>query len=127
MECLHLKNLGGVFEIIAGLSSVAVHRLQKTRSKLLNSARQDFERLERLVARKMNYRTYRRIMSSSSPPYLPFLGVVLADLTFLEEGNDDMVERTALVGTSRWYNIIVQNQFSDGLTLLKRHKRRIAA
>ena len=37
-----------------------------------------------------NYKDYRRTLRTCDPPAVPYLGIYLTDLTFIEEGNSDM-------------------------------------
>lgn len=39
-----------------------------------------------------NYSKYRAALNNARPPMLPYLGVCLRDLTFIEDGNDTMVD-----------------------------------
>jgi len=39
-----------------------------------------------------NFRTLREMWSSVEPPAIPFLAITLRDLTFLEDGNPDLLE-----------------------------------
>lgn len=34
-----------------------------------------------------NYKTYRAVLATASPPCLPFLALTLSDLTFTDDGN----------------------------------------
>jgi len=39
-----------------------------------------------------SFKSYRQALISASPPSLPYLGVSLTDLTFIEEGNPDNID-----------------------------------
>ena len=41
-----------------------------------------------------NRKAYRQCLGAATPPCIPYLGVYLTDLTFLEEGNPDFVSIT---------------------------------
>ncbi len=44
------------------------------------------------MAPERNYKRYRQRLVESDPPAVPFLGLLLSDLTFLEEGNPDLLD-----------------------------------
>ena len=94
-ECLRLNNYNAVFEIMAGIHSVAVHRLHKTRGSLNVKTRQILEKLEEVTSRKNNYATYRNLLAQNTVPIqpaVPFIGATLTDLSFLDFGHRNVVE-----------------------------------
>jgi len=48
---------------------------------------EDFSNIKSLRAQEGNYKDYRAILKNANPPCLPYLGVFLTDLTFIEDGN----------------------------------------
>jgi len=94
-ECLRLNNYNAVFEIMAGIHSVAVHRLHKTRGSLNVKTRSILEKLEEVTSRKNNYSTYRSLLAQNTVPIqpaVPFIGATLTDLSFLDFGHRNVVE-----------------------------------
>jgi hypothetical protein len=63
-----------------------------------------FERIEEMMSHEQNYKTYRAALHSCDPPTTPYLGVYLTDLTFIEEGNKNVLER-GLVNFDKCYLI----------------------
>ena len=53
-----------------------------------------FEALTELMSSNGNFKAYREAVTAQpkDAPYIPYLGVVLKDLTFMEDGNDDKEE-----------------------------------
>jgi hypothetical protein len=93
-ELRRIGNLNGVFAIVAGLSGAPVHRLKKTwelvsKEKKSNDA---WEFQLELTNPQSSFSQYRSAKSSIDPPAIPYLGVYLQDLTFIEEGNNDKLE-----------------------------------
>lgn len=92
---VHLKalnNFNGIMEVLAGLRSSSVHRLKKTWALLHKDKLKAFEELLDLMSPDGNYTKFRKFLHSQiSPPCIPYLGVYLTDLTFLEDGNPDNV------------------------------------
>ncbi len=50
-----------------------------------------FKKLDGLMSMEGNYLRYRQVLKQTSPPAVPFLGVFLSDLTFLDDGNPDSI------------------------------------
>lgn len=97
-ECLRLNNYNAVFEIMAGLHSVGVYRLQKTRNAQNQKTKILLEQLEEVTSRKNNYAIYRALLAQNSVPIqpsVPFIGATLTDLSFLDSGNANVVENEA--------------------------------
>lgn len=86
-----LNNFNGVMEILAGLHSSSVFRLKKTWNSLPRKARKQYDALERLTNSAKNYAVLREALRASNPPCVPYLGMFLTDLTFIEDGLADHV------------------------------------
>lgn len=41
-----------------------------------------------------NFQEYREMIHSVNPPCIPFLGIYLQDLTFIEDGNADYIQKS---------------------------------
>jgi len=52
---------------------------------------QTFDELNKVMHSTMNFTVYREKIHTVSLPCLPFLGVYLSDLTFIEDGNPNML------------------------------------
>ena len=82
-----LQNYNGLMAVLAGLNHISVQRLKKSWAVIASKYRDAFHRLEALMAPRSNYRAYRRLLKTSQPPVIPYLGVLLRDLTFIYDGN----------------------------------------
>ncbi|EFA83616.1 RasGEF domain-containing protein [Heterostelium album PN500] len=91
-HCRNLNNFNGVMEILSGLNITPVFRLKKTWETIPRKYLATFRHLNSLMAPKHNFKVYRDVLHTKNPPCLPFLGVYLTDLTFLEEGSPDTLE-----------------------------------
>lgn len=88
--CDHLFELGnfnGLMEIVAGLSLGCVQRLHKTWSLAGSAAKAIYERFSNIMTTKQNFQAYRHALSATRIPAIPYVGVILKDLVFVEEGN----------------------------------------
>ncbi|XP_075055361.1 rap guanine nucleotide exchange factor 3 isoform X2 [Mixophyes fleayi] len=81
------KNLNSFFAVMFGLSNTAVSRLSRTWQRLPNKTRKLYSIFERLMDPSWNHRSYRLAVAKLSPPLIPFLPLILKDLTFIHEGN----------------------------------------
>ncbi|XP_053564238.1 rap guanine nucleotide exchange factor 3 [Bombina bombina] len=86
------KNLNSFFAVMFGLSNTAVSRLSRTWQRLPNKTRKLYSIFERLMDPSWNHRSYRLAVAKLSPPLIPFLPLILKDLTFLHEGNRSTLE-----------------------------------
>jgi RasGEF domain/RasGEF N-terminal motif len=81
------------FDTLLNLISVTNHstvkRLKFTREAVPSKLAQAFEDIKEQVSSDKNSKNYRDLVHRSAPPILPYLGVYLTDLTFIEEGNPD--------------------------------------
>ncbi|XP_063932631.1 ras guanine nucleotide exchange factor J-like [Zophobas morio] len=95
-KCGELNNFNALFSIIAaGLSAGCVTRLKKTWAGLPPRSKETHKSLVELVTNDGNYKNYRAKLSTVvEEPCIPFLGIYLTDLTFIEEGNLDFVKGT---------------------------------
>jgi hypothetical protein len=93
--CLQLNNFNGVMQMLAALQNSSVHRLYKTWELLPQKFFDMFEAMALLMngnAGQGNFRQYRDTLKMCVPPCVPYLGVYLTDLTFLNEGNPDFLD-----------------------------------
>ncbi|XP_008114635.2 rap guanine nucleotide exchange factor 3 isoform X1 [Anolis carolinensis] len=86
------KNLNTFFAVMFGLSHSAVSRLSKTWEKLPHKTRKLFNTMERMLDPSWNHRIYRLAMAKLTPPMIPFMPLLLKDMTFIHEGNRTSVE-----------------------------------
>ncbi|EFC43246.1 hypothetical protein NAEGRDRAFT_50007 [Naegleria gruberi] len=90
-ECRKLNNFNAVFEIVSGLQNSAVHRLKKTWEALKSESRRDHEELLAIISGDNNFRAIRHAILYVKPPCIPYIGVFLTDLTFIEDGNPNVL------------------------------------
>ncbi|MCI4387591.1 hypothetical protein PGIGA_G00075890 [Pangasianodon gigas] len=81
------KNLNSFFAVMFGLSNSAVQRLYKTWERLPSKTKRIYCAYERLLDPSHNHRAYRLAVAKLNPPYIPFMPLLLKDMTFIHEGN----------------------------------------
>ncbi|RKP02606.1 hypothetical protein CXG81DRAFT_10590 [Caulochytrium protostelioides] len=93
-QCREIRNFNAITAISAGLSQASVGRLKKTWSAFAESHGRTYElykEISALVSPRGQYAEYRKTLKEMTPPAIPFLGVYLTDLTFIELGNTDFL------------------------------------
>uniref|UniRef100_A0A667YN45 Ral GEF with PH domain and SH3 binding motif 2 n=1 Tax=Myripristis murdjan TaxID=586833 RepID=A0A667YN45_9TELE len=80
-----MNNLHAVMAVVSGLQSAPIFRLTKTWALLSRKDKATFERLEYLTAKEDNYKRLRDyIRSQSMVSCIPYLGIYLSDLTYID-------------------------------------------
>ncbi|XP_041980689.1 ras-specific guanine nucleotide-releasing factor 1-like [Aricia agestis] len=85
-RCLH--NYNGVLQICAALSNSSIFRLKKTWEKVSKTSKQSIERMQTLMSSEYRFRILRETLHND-PPCIPYLGMYLSDLSFIEEGTSN--------------------------------------
>jgi hypothetical protein len=63
--------------------------------------RRKYEETQQVMAREKNFQNFRAHLHQVDPPCIPYLGVYLTDLTFIEDGNKDFVKVLASLWVPR--------------------------
>ncbi|KAK6484467.1 ras-specific guanine nucleotide-releasing factor RalGPS2 isoform X1 [Huso huso] len=80
-----LNNLHALMSVVSGLQSAPIFRLTKTWALLSRKDKTTFEKLEYLMAKEDNYKRLREYISTlSMTPCIPYLGMYLSDLTYID-------------------------------------------
>uniref|UniRef100_A0A672G7K1 Rap guanine nucleotide exchange factor 3-like n=1 Tax=Salarias fasciatus TaxID=181472 RepID=A0A672G7K1_SALFA len=87
------KNLNSFFAVMFGLSNSAVQRLYKTWERIPSKTKRIYCAYERLMDPSRNHRAYRLAVAKLSPPYIPFMPLLLKDMTFIHEGNPNYIDK----------------------------------
>ncbi|XP_069793824.1 ras-specific guanine nucleotide-releasing factor RalGPS2 isoform X4 [Narcine bancroftii] len=80
-----LNNLHALMAVVSGLQSAPIFRLTKTWALLSRKDKTTFEKLEYLVSKEDNYKRLRDYVNSlKMTPCIPYLGIYLSDLTYID-------------------------------------------
>ncbi len=119
-RCLH--NFNGVLQICAAFTNASVFRLKNTWARVSKSVitfksavlylhdmyertrliafvpqtKQTIEKLQSLVSSDGRFRNLRDALHRTDPPCIPYLGMYLSDLTFIEEGTPNFTDNGLL-------------------------------
>ncbi|GAA6224989.1 rap guanine nucleotide exchange factor 5-like isoform X2 [Lates japonicus] len=86
-HCKAQRNLNCFFAIIMGLNVAAVSRLSQTWEKIPGKFKKLFSELETVTDPSLNHKAYRDSFKKMKAPKIPFLPLLLKDITFIHEGN----------------------------------------
>eukprot|EP00026_Physarum_polycephalum_P000936 Phypoly_transcript_00937.p1 GENE.Phypoly_transcript_00937~~Phypoly_transcript_00937.p1 ORF type:complete len:870 (+),score=157.80 Phypoly_transcript_00937:977-3586(+) len=86
-----LNNFHLLTAVLSGLSNSAVLRLKWTFAKVAKRYKQMLEELEATMGMEGSFKVYRNTLVNSTPPCVPYIGVYLTDLVFIEDGNPDKI------------------------------------
>lgn len=87
--CRQYNNFSSMMAIISALSSATIHRLKKTWVLVSEKTMAVLENMKGIMNSSRNFSEYRELVRLVKPPVIPFFGVCLTDLTFLEDANSD--------------------------------------
>uniref|UniRef100_A0A3B3QQ01 Rap guanine nucleotide exchange factor 4 n=1 Tax=Paramormyrops kingsleyae TaxID=1676925 RepID=A0A3B3QQ01_9TELE len=91
-HCKEYKNLNSFFAIIMGMSNPAVSRLSQTWEKLPGKFKKFYGEFESLMDPSRNHRAYRLTVAKLDTPLIPFMPLLIKDMTFSHEGNKTFVD-----------------------------------
>ncbi|KAI1780699.1 ras GEF [Hypoxylon cercidicola] len=86
-QCLELNNYDGLMSIVCSLNNSIISRLRKTWELVSPKRREMLKSLQAIVEPSNNNKVLRARLQGHVPPCLPFLGMFLTDLTFVDIGN----------------------------------------
>ncbi|EFC46408.1 rasGEF domain-containing protein [Naegleria gruberi] len=101
-ECEKIRNYNTMYDIVAGLNSNPIHRLKKTWDLIPEKWKTRFQELLELTNPKKSYHAMREALSNNADKtVLPYIGMFLTDLLFIEEGNTDFTKEGNLINFSK--------------------------
>ena len=86
-ECKECHNFFSMFSIYVGLNLTPVQRLKKTWEGIGQKHKALYDEIEKSCSPSRNMKAYRDLLAESKPPILPFLPILMKDLTFMQDGN----------------------------------------
>lgn len=86
-KCLELHNYDSLMAIICSLNSSMVMRLKRTWELVSAKTKARLEELKAITDVGRNYAVLRQRLQNHVAPCIPFVGIYLTDLTFIDVGN----------------------------------------
>jgi hypothetical protein len=87
LKCLELNNYDSLMAIICSLNSSMVLRLKRTWELVSAKTKARLEELKNITDVGRNYAVLRQRLHNHVAPCIPFVGIYLTDLTFIDVGN----------------------------------------
>ncbi|KAG0372297.1 hypothetical protein BGX24_000440, partial [Mortierella sp. AD032] len=97
--CRTLNNLHTAMFIVSALTSKPVRRLSSTWKLVSSRDMETLKGLEALMDPSSNMRCYRQAIAKAEAPTIPFLPILLKDITFILDGNPTMIASKANLHT----------------------------
>lgn len=100
-KCRQMNNFSSLMSIITALGSASVHRLSRTWGQVNQRTTANLEAVRKMMSSSKNFTEYRVALHSVNPPCIPFFGVYLTDLTFIEDGIPSVIKKTNLINFAK--------------------------
>jgi hypothetical protein len=88
-----LQNFHSLSAIVSGLGNAAVIRLRHSREAMAKKHLRLLQETGELCSMVGSFKHLREAVLKGDPPKIPYLGVYLSDLTFIEDGNPNTVTK----------------------------------
>ena len=100
-RCRQLNNFSTLMSIVSALGTAPIHRLNRTWAQVNQKTMATLENMRKLMNSTKNFTEYRDTLHRANPPCIPFLGVYLTDLTFIEDGIPSIIKKTDLINFAK--------------------------
>ncbi|KAI2782920.1 ras GEF [Daldinia loculata] len=100
-KCRGLNNFSTLTSIISALGTAPIARLKRTWDQVPARTQAVLETMRRLMASTKNFGEYREALHAANPPCIPFFGVYLTDLTFIEDGIPSIIKKTNMINFAK--------------------------
>ncbi|CAO3614445.1 unnamed protein product [Mucor hiemalis] len=91
-KCRVLNNFNTCMAVLSAFDNSAVGRLKRTWEMVGARTNHILSNIRKLMGANRNFNQYRALIHSINPPCIPFLGIYLQDLTFIEDGNPNFLK-----------------------------------
>ncbi|KAF2362453.1 Ras guanine-nucleotide exchange factors catalytic domain [Trinorchestia longiramus] len=106
-----INNFNSYLALLSALDSAPVRRLEWQKS-----ITDGLKEYCALIDSSSSFRAYRNALAESKPPCIPYIGLILQDLTFVNIGNSDCLPDGLVNFTKRWQ----QNSILENLSRFRR-------
>ncbi|KZV95025.1 ras GEF [Exidia glandulosa HHB12029] len=104
-RCRSLQNFSTMAAFIAGLNSPPIRRLKRSWESVGKSLVATFDSVEKTLDSGRSFQNYKATLSKVDPPCVPFLGVYLTTLTFIQDGSPDTLKEGNLINFNKRHKI----------------------
>ncbi|KAL0275534.1 UNVERIFIED_CONTAM: hypothetical protein PYX00_003356 [Menopon gallinae] len=119
-----INNFNSYLALLSALDSAPIRRLEW--QKHITEGLKEYCAL---IDSSSSFRAYRQALADTEPPCIPYIGLVLQDLTFVHIGNTNLLTDGSINFSKRWQQYdIVQNmkRFKTGSYPYKKNERIIS-
>ncbi|KAH7885094.1 ras guanine nucleotide exchange factor domain-containing protein [Phlebopus sp. FC_14] len=88
-RCRSLHNYSSMVAIVSGLNSPPIRRLKRSWEQVNSRHMSQLNACEMTIDSGKNFNNYRSTLAKVTPPCVPFIGVFLTTLTFIQDGSKD--------------------------------------
>jgi son of sevenless-like protein len=88
-RCRSLHNYSSMVAIVSGLNSPPIRRLKRSWEQVNHRHVSQLNTCEMTIDSGKNFTNYRTTLARIAPPCVPFIGVFLTTLTFIQDGSKD--------------------------------------
>ncbi|XP_058127342.1 guanine nucleotide-releasing factor 2 [Anopheles coustani] len=116
-----INNYNSYLALLSALDSAPIRRLEW--HKTITEGLKEYCAL---IDSSSSFRAYRQALAETNPPCIPYIGLVLQDLTFVHIGNPDLLPDGSTNFSKRWqqYHIVVNmKRFRKGSYPFKKNER----
>ncbi|XP_044007017.1 guanine nucleotide-releasing factor 2 isoform X2 [Aphidius gifuensis] len=116
-----INNFNSYLALLSALDSAPIRRLEW--QKHITEGLKEYCAL---IDSSSSFRAYRQALAETQSPCIPYIGLVLQDLTFVHIGNSDLLPDGTINFSKRWQQFnIVENmkRFKKGTYSFKKHER----
>ncbi|XP_016838232.1 guanine nucleotide-releasing factor 2 isoform X3 [Nasonia vitripennis] len=116
-----INNFNSYLALLSALDSAPIRRLEW--QKHITEGLKEYCAL---IDSSSSFRAYRQALAETQPPCIPYIGLVLQDLTFVHIGNSDLLPDGSINFSKRWQQFnIVENmkRFKKGTYSFKKNER----
>ncbi|CAO3631141.1 unnamed protein product [Cunninghamella blakesleeana] len=93
-KCRELNNFNTCMAVLSAFDNSSVGRLKRTWEMVGARTNQILSNIRKIMGANRNFSEYRQLIHSVNPPCIPFLGIYLQDLTFIEDGNSNVISKS---------------------------------
>ncbi|KAJ8501924.1 hypothetical protein ONZ51_g290 [Trametes cubensis] len=88
-RCRGMQNYSTMTAVISGLNTPPIRRLKRTWEQVNAKIMSQLKICESTIDTNKNFNNYRSLLARIQPPCVPFIGVYLTTLTFINDGAED--------------------------------------
>ncbi|MDI1487173.1 MAG: Ras guanine nucleotide exchange factor bud5 [Ramalina farinacea] len=87
LKLLDLSNYHSLMAVVCSLTQSTIMRLKRTWELVSSKTKLRLDRLKKIINHDRNYASLRQTFQKQTPPCVPWVGLYLTDLTFIDAGN----------------------------------------